>query len=162
MINTPNLHPKLSTTQLQQQNEEAEAWLAKHKPHLLQGGQETFKPAPRNEHLSKMQRSTEIMKQKKDRQRQTKILACKKQVLALCNGHDVAFRKDLAKALGISASTLMKWSEIAEFPKPKTAIRNQYVYDTQEVVEWLEKQKTLATVNCKGLTSNQQRKKEKS
>lgn len=157
-MTNPSLHIKLSTAQLAKQNEEAEAWLAKHKPHLLEGGQETLKSAPRNEHLSKMQRSTEIMKQKKDRQRQTKILACKKQVLALCNGHDVVFRKDLAKVLGISASTLMKWSEIAEFPKPKTAIRNQYVYDTKEVIEWLEKQKTLATVNCKDLSSKTKRK----
>lgn len=157
-MTNPSLHIKLSTAQLAKQNEEAEAWLAKHKPHLLEGGQEIFKSAPRNEHLSKMQRSTEIMKQKKDRQRQTKILARKKQVLALCNGHDVVFRKDLAKALGISSSTLMKWSEIAEFPKPKTAIRNQYLYDTKEVVEWLEKQKTLATVNCKGLSSQTKRK----
>lgn len=44
----PNLHPKLSPTQLQKQNEEAEAWLSKNKPHLLNEG--VFQVVPRKQH----------------------------------------------------------------------------------------------------------------
>lgn len=144
MINTPNLHPKLSTAQLQQQNEEAEAWLAKHKPDLL--NEEVFKVTPRNQHKHQLV----AMHEKKAKQRFEKLLSSKDKVLAVCQTCDFITTTELAKTIGVSKPTLSRWHRLMSFPKTKTS-KSEHLYCTKDLTEYfLKLEKENPCTKCKG------------
>lgn len=155
---TPNRHAKLSTAQLQKQNEEAEAWLAKHKPHLLSSVDDSTPVANRHSHILPEMRAVHA---KRVRSRAERISNAKKDILKLCKGQEFVEVRQVAKILGTSRQTLQGWAEKHFFPKYKM-VKLVCFYSTADIVDFykkLDNEKALETANHKGLTSNQRKRK---
>lgn len=143
----PNRHPKLSITQLQKQNEEAEAWLAKHKPHLLSSNEEVFAFAPRNAHQHQLIK----INNKRAKDRMNKLFLAKAKVLKLCAEKEFISSAELAKVIGVSRPTLLRWQNLENFPKLK-AFQSKFFYCSSELSDFflnLKKQNPCKNTGAK-------------
>ena len=50
-------------------------------------------------------------------------------------------KKEVARILGVSSSTVFRWSNIGHLPKPFTLGPNRTVWDLNELNEWIENRK---------------------